>query len=53
MLEGSTRRGWDSVWGSFVPRMDHANVEVLVNSRMSSGKERAWWATDQPMAKPF
>lgn len=38
VLEGSTRRGWDSVWGSFVTRMDHANVKVLVSSRMSSGK---------------
>lgn len=44
MLEGSTRRGWDSVWRSFVTKMDRANVEVLVNSRMFSGKgtERPW-----------
>lgn len=38
MLGGSTRRGWDSIWGPLVTRMDHANVEVLVDSRMTSRK---------------
>lgn len=44
VLEGSTRRGWDSVWRSFVTKMDHTNAEVLVNSKMSPGKgtERPW-----------